>query len=91
MGCGCNSNFEGGSKRAAFSMAGAKKRVAEHRAKFSSFMGKKASKHSNFSNSNNVNLSDEHLLGYNTNNREDFGNFTDKGFLNQGELEEFDY
>ena len=54
-------------------------------------MGKKASKHSNFSNSNNVNLSDEHLLGYNTNNREDFGNFTDKGFLNQGELEEFDY
>ena len=91
MGCGCSSNFKGGSKRATFSMEGTKRRVEAHKAKFSSFMGDKARKHSNFVDSNKLDVSDEHLLSYNPNNREDFGNFTDKGFLNQGELDEFDY
>ena len=48
MGCSCSSNFKGGTNSNVFSMHGAKKRMVEHNKRFSSFVGKKGRKHSNF-------------------------------------------
>lgn len=95
MGCGCSSNFKGGSsKKESYSMNGTEKLMREHKAKFSAFMGQNESGENNspYVDIKKHGIPEEQYFEYNAKHSGNFSNFTDeRGFKHANELEDFDF